>query len=130
MPCRLALIFAGLLSFSVQAVGNEAFSPANATIEQLRLALDAGQVNSEQLVRYYLDRIERFDKKGPHINALISLNPNALEQARRLDAEAKNKPHKGFLYGIPLIAKDNYDTVGLATSGGSAALRHSVPSAN
>jgi amidase len=114
----------------MQAVGNDAFRPANATIEELRRALDAGQLNSEQLVRYYLDRIERFDKKGPHINALISLNPNALEQARRLDAEAKNKPRKDFLYGIPFIAKDNYNTVGLATSGGSAALRHSLPSAN
>src|SRR5882672_7411787 len=130
MPCRPALIFAGLLSFSVQAVGNDAFSPANATIERLRRALDAGQVSSEQLVRYYLDRIERFDKQGPHINALISLNPNALEQARRLDADTRNKPHKDILYGIPFIAKDNYNTAGLATSGGSAALRHSVPAAN
>jgi amidase len=47
-----------------------------------------------------------------------------------LDAKAKDKPHKDFLYGIPFIAKDNYNTVGLATSGGSAALRHSLPSAN
>jgi amidase len=113
----------------VQAVGNDAFNPANATIAQLRHALDAGQVTSEQLVRYYLDRIERFDKQGPHINALISLNTNALEQARRLDAEAKNKPYKDILYGIPFIAKDNYNTAGIPTSGGSAALKNSVPSA-
>jgi len=130
MPCRRALIFAGLLSVSLQAAGNDAFSPANATIEQLRAALDSGQVSSEQLVRYYLDRIERFDKRGPRINALISLNPNALDEARRLDAEAGNKPRKGILYGIPFIAKDNYNTAGLATSGGSAALRNSVPRRN
>src|SRR5258708_4529320 len=130
MPCRRALIFAGLLSVSLQAAGNDAFSPANATIEQLRAALDSGQVSSEQLVRYYLDRIERFDKRGPRINALISLNPNALDEARRLDAEAGNKPRKGILYGIPFIAKDNYNTAGLATSGGSSALRNSVPAAN
>src|SRR3984893_12806782 len=113
MPRRAALIFASLISCSVQALGN-AFDPANATIEQLRGALDAGQVSCEQLVRYYLDRVERFDKKGPRINALISLNANALDQARRLDAEAR----------------DNYNTAGLATSGGSAALRRSVPLAN
>jgi len=47
-----------------------------------------------------------------------------------LDAEAGNKPRKGILYGIPFIAKDNYNTAGLATSGGSAALRNSVPAAN
>jgi amidase len=125
-----ALLFASLISFSLQALGNDAFNPANATIEQLRRALDAGEVNSEQLVRYYLDRIERFDKRGPRINALISLNANALEQARRLDAEASDKPYKNILYGIPFIAKDNYNTAALATSGGSAALRHSVPLAN
>jgi amidase len=129
MPRRAALIFASLISCSVQALGN-AFDPANATIEQLRGALDAGQVSCEQLVRYYLDRVERFDKKGPRINALISLNANALDQARRLDAEARDKPHKNMLYGIPFIAKDNYNTAGLATSGGSAALRRSVPLAN
>jgi amidase len=114
----------------MHAAANDAFNPANATIEQLRHALDAGQVNSEQLVQYYLDRIERFDKQGPHINALISLNANALEQARRMDAEAKNKPYKDILYGIPFIAKDNYNTAGIPTSGGSAALKQSVPSAN
>jgi amidase len=130
MLCRTALLSACLLSVSVQAVGSDAFNPANATIEQLRHALDAGQVTSEQLVRYYLDRIERFDKKGPLINALINLNANALEQARRLDAEAKNKPDKALIYGIPFIAKDNYNTAGIPTSGGSAALKHSVPSAN
>src|SRR3984893_3100169 len=129
MPRRAALIFASLISCSVQALGN-AFDPANATIEQLRGALDAGQVSCEQLVRYYLDRVERFDKKGPRINALISLNANALDQARRLDAEARDKPHKNMLYGIQFIAKDNYKTAGLATSGGSAALRRSVPLAN
>jgi amidase len=128
--CRAVLLFASLIGCVAQASGNDAFDPANATIEQLRRALDAGQVNSERLVRYYLDRIERLDKKGPRINALISLNPNALEQARRLDAETNKHPHKDFLYGIPFIAKDNYDTAGLATSGGSAALRHSIPSAN
>jgi amidase len=126
----LALLLASLVNSSAQALGDHAFSPANASIEQLRGALDAGQINSEQLVRYYLDRIERFDKKGPRINALISLNPQALEQARQLDAEAKIMPRKGALHGIPFIAKDNYDTAGLPTSGGSVALRDSVPAAN
>lgn len=127
---RTGLLLVSLIGNPMQSSGNATFSPANATIEQLRFALDAGQVSAEQLVRYYLDRIERLDKRGPRINALITLNPEALEQARQSDAEAKNESHKGFLYGIPFIAKDNFNTAGLATSGGSAALRNSMPTAN
>jgi amidase len=111
-------------------VADDRFNPANASIEQLRFALDSHRVSSERLVRYYLSRIERFDKNGPHINALINLNPKALEQARQLDAAGKDKPHKGMLYGIPFIAKDNYNTAGTPTTGGSAALKHSIPLTN
>jgi amidase len=106
------------------------FDPSNKSIEQLRVAMDSGSVSSEQLVHYYLDRIERFDKAGPRINALISINPKALEQARQLDTNAGRAPHHSLLYGIPFIAKDNYDTAGIPTSGGSTVLKDSVPSAD
>src|ERR1700730_6136163 len=99
IPCRRVLPLVVLVVASMQALGDEAFNPANAGIEKLRLALDAGRVSSEQLVRYYTDRIERFDQKGPRINTLISLNIKALEEARRLDLEAKDKLHRGMLYG-------------------------------
>jgi amidase len=127
--CRTALMTL-LLILAVHADADDRFNPANAGIAQLRAALDSGRVSSEELVRYYLDRIRRFDKSGPRINALISLNPRALEQARRLDAAARNKPGRGSLYGIPFVAKDNFDSAGIPTSGGSAALGHSVPSEN
>jgi amidase len=127
--CVAPALFAILEALSTPAMAASAFDPANASLEQLRAALDAGRVSSEQLVAFYLDRIERFDKKGPRINALISLNPKALEQARQSDA-GKNELRKSLLRGIPFIAKDNYDTAGIATSGGSAALKGSVPSAN
>src|ERR1700674_2410311 len=127
MPCRVAL-FTSLVILSLPATADGTFNPAYATIEQLRAALDSGQISSEQLVRYYMDRIERFDKKGPHINALITLNTKAPEQARQLDAERKNQAHNDILYGIPFVAKDNYNTAGIPTSGGSAALKHSIPS--
>jgi amidase len=112
------------------AVAAEVFDPANATIEQLHAALDSRRTSSEQLVRYYLSRIRRFDKEGPRINAFITLNPNALEEARRWDARRGDGRHRGLLEGIPFVAKDNYDTAGLATSGGSAALKDSVPTVN
>jgi Asp-tRNA(Asn)/Glu-tRNA(Gln) amidotransferase A subunit family amidase len=93
ISCR-AVLLGSLAALSMHAVAGDGAVPANASIEQLRLALDSGHVTSEQLVRYYLDRIERFDKNGPHINALIRLNPEILEQARRSDAEAKHKSNK------------------------------------
>jgi amidase len=127
---RIAIAVLSIVGSSMHSWADDTFNPAYATIEQLRAALDSGQLSSEQLVRYYWDRIDRYDKKGPHINALIRLNPTALDRARQLDAARASTPHKGMLYGIPFIAKDNYNTAGLATSGGSAALLHSVPAAN
>jgi amidase len=112
------------------AVAEETFDPASATIEQLHAALDSRRISAAQLVQYYLNRIQRFDKAGPRINALITLNPNALEEARRSDAKRGEGRHGGLLEGIPFVAKDNFDTAGIATSGGSAALSHSVPAAN
>lgn len=131
MRTKLAIAFLPLLiGIPVQDLVAQAFDPANSTIAKLRLALDGGQVSSEQLVLYYRDRIERFDKREPFINAMITLNPHAVDEARRMDLKAKGTPVKSLLYGIPFIAKDNYDTAGMPTSGGSAALKHSVPNAN
>ena len=120
----------GAATYSSNSLATGSFDPANATITQLRAALDEGRTSSEKLVAYYLDRIERFDKQGPAINALISLNPEALAQARRLDAAGKAPGRRGPLYGIPFVAKDNYETIGIATSGGSAVLKNSVPRSN
>jgi amidase len=91
---------------SKAAVSAGVFDPANATIEQLHAALDSRRTSSEQRVRYYLGRIQRFDKEGPRINALITLNPDALEEARQSDAKRADGHHIGFLEGIPFVAKD------------------------
>ena len=107
-----------------------AFDPANATLPQLRAALAGHEISSAQLVQYYLGRIRRLDKSGPRINAILRLNPGALAQARRHDADAQRGALRGPLDGIPFLVKDNFDTAGIPTSGGSAALRYSVPRAN
>lgn len=106
------------------------FDPANATIAELHTALESHRITSVQLVQYYLDRIQRLDKHGPRINALITLNPVALEEARRSDRRREGGAHGSWLEGIPFVAKDNYDTKGIATSGGSAALKGSMPMVN
>ena len=121
---------AGLALCTQAGVAAVRFDPAGATIGELRAALDAHATSSEALVTYYLGRIARFDKQGPRINAIISLNPDALAQARRLDLAARRPGRRRPLYGIPFIAKDNYDTAGIPTSGGSAVLRHSIPAQN
>jgi amidase len=132
---RLPLLWASILSGTVGAGGQPAlasgaFDPAGATIPQLRAALDSGAISDVQLVRYYLHRIERFDKAGPRINALISLNASALKQARRIDDDLKIKSRRPTLFGIPFIVKDNFNSAGMSTSAGSAALKHSMPPMN
>jgi amidase len=129
-PLLWASILLGTVAAGAQARANGTFDPAGATIPQLRSALDSGAISDVQLVRYYLNRIERFDKGGPRINALISLNANALRQARRIDNKLKIKSSRSTLLGIPFIVKDNFNSAGMPTSAGSAALKHSMPPMN
>ena len=98
-----------------------------ATIAQLDDAMAKGKLSSEQLTKAYLKRIAAYDKQGPGINAVILLNPHALEQAKALDEERKTKGPRGPLHGIPLVLKDNYDTFDLQTTAGSQLLAGSIP---
>lgn len=102
------------------------------TLADMRLALDRGDISSEQLVRHYLDNIQANNRQGQNINALVTINEAALEQARNWDAERASNPEArhATLAGIPFVAKDNFDTQGMVTSGGSYVLRFSVPSQN
>ena len=87
-------------------------------------------MTSRALVQAYLNRIEAFDRRGIHLNALISLNPNALRDAEALDRERARKGARGPLHGIPLIVKDNYSTADMQTTAGSLALLGFVPSSD
>lgn len=101
--------------------------PAFATIAEIQDIFDSGKLTSEQLVQQCLDRIKAYDHKGPALNAMITINPKALEVARALDMERKEKGSRGPLHGIPIILKDNYNTGDLPTTGGSAILKNSQP---
>jgi Asp-tRNA(Asn)/Glu-tRNA(Gln) amidotransferase A subunit family amidase len=96
------------------------------SIRETQAALAAGTVSSEQLVHMYLARIDAYDKAGPAINAMIRLNPNALAEARALDAERRSGHSRGPLHGIPVVLKDNYDTFDMPTSAASLSLATSV----
>ena len=98
-----------------------------ASIEEINRAFESGDLTSERLVQLYLDRIEAYDQAGPRLNAVITLNPNALTRARELDAERRSSGPRSLLHGIPIVLKDNIDTADMPTTAGSSVLKGSVP---
>ncbi|MEK5252884.1 amidase family protein [Paenibacillus sp. FSL F4-0125] len=91
-----------------------------ADIAKLQAAMEAGVVNSEDLVAAYLERIHKYDID---INAILEINPDAKDIARALDIERKEQGSRGILHGIPILLKDNIDTADkMHTSAGSIAL--------
>jgi Asp-tRNA(Asn)/Glu-tRNA(Gln) amidotransferase A subunit family amidase len=84
-------------------------------------------VTSRQLVTAYLARIAAYDQKGPRLNAMIALNPRALDVADALDKERSDGRVRGPLHGVPVVIKDNYETSDMATTGGSIALAGFMP---
>jgi amidase len=103
------------------------FDLSTATVADIQAAMDAGALTSEKLVSLYLARIDAYDAKGPKLNTIITLNPNALAEARALDAERKAKGPRSPLHGVALVAKDVYDTKDLPTSGGFFLMKDSRP---
>ena len=93
------------------------------TIDDLQKAFQSGQYSSRSLSEKYLARIAEIDKAGPMVNAVIELNPDALQIADALDQERKSKGPRGPLHGIPVLIKDNIDTSDrMNTTAGSLAL--------
>ncbi|HVO94857.1 MAG TPA: amidase family protein [Terriglobales bacterium] len=98
-----------------------------ATIDEIHDAYRSGRLTCRQLVQGYLDRIAAFDKKGPAINALITVNPDALTEADRLDAAYKTSGTVGPLHGITVIVKDQADVKGMPTTLGSVLFKDYYP---
>ncbi len=99
------------------------FRLEEATIADVHAAMQAGRLTCRQMVSAYLARIEAYDKKGPALNAITLTNPNAMIEADAMDARFKQKGLMGPLHCVPAIVKDNFETVGLQSAGGSLALR-------
>jgi Asp-tRNA(Asn)/Glu-tRNA(Gln) amidotransferase A subunit family amidase len=107
-----------------------AFEVAEKSIAELSAALDQGIVTSRDLVDLYFDRIERFDRNGPRLNSMLVINSKAREEADVLDRERRANGSRGPLHGIPIVIKDNFDVVGMPTTGGAVALAGAVPRAD
>ena len=98
------------------------------TIDDLQKAFQSGQYSSHSLTEKYLARIQEIDKAGPMVNAVIELNPDALQIADALEVERRAKGPRGPLHGIPVLIKDNIDTSDrMSTTAGSLALVGSHP---
>lgn len=120
----ISLLVALVATSSVQAAP---VALESATIADLNAAFKAGTLTSEQLVQLCLARIAAYDDRGPKINAVIAVHPQALEIARALDTERRSKGPRSPLHGIPVVLKDNFDTYDVATTGGSILLEGSIP---
>ena len=103
------------------------FTFAEANIAGLQARMADGTLDSHALTRAYLDRIAAIDDAGPHLNAVIELNPRALQEADVRDAERKAGKLRGPLHGIPVLLKDNIDATPMVNSAGSLALAEHRP---
>lgn len=119
---RLSAIVVVSLAIAAAQAPAPSFPVVEKSIPELQQALKSGAVTSVQLVDAYFERIRRYDKTGPAINAFITLNADARDTAAALDAERREKGARGILHGIPIVVKDNYATAGMPTTAGSKAL--------
>jgi len=134
---RFIALIGIVVASAVAACGNPSgtvpvpsFDVLEQSIPKLQDAMASGRVTSRELVEQYLARIEAYDQQGPALNAMISLNNLALNEADALDQERTETGPRGPLHGIPVVIKDNYDLSGVPTTAGSIALAEWYPPDN
>ncbi len=120
-----------LLGTLALAAGMPAATPAfeleEATLGDLQKRMKEGSLTAYTLAARYLERIDVIDKRGPALNSVIEINPDAAATATALDAERKAKGPRGPLHGIPVLIKDNIETADrMMTTAGSLALEGSI----
>ena len=119
----LLIAVAILLPHRIGAQNRSAFRVDETTIAQIHAALKGGTLTCRALVDAYLRRIDAYDKRGPGINAIVQINPAAMDEASALDRQRTASGISGRLHCIPVIVKDNFETVGLQSAAGSLALK-------
>lgn len=109
-------------------INNSGFCLEDATISSVHKAMNNSELTCTQLIQMYIKRIEKYDKKGPNINSIITINPNVLKIADKLDNEFLQSGITKPLHGIPVLLKDNINTKDMPTTAGSVALKEVIPS--
>ncbi len=118
---------AGSDATQTAAASIPAFDLEESTFDSLQEAMSTGRLTARAIAERYLARIDAVDRRGPTINSVIELNPDALSIADALDRERKEKGARGPLHGVPVLIKDNIDTADrMKTSAGSLALAESI----
>lgn len=104
----------------------DSFRFVEATIDDVHSAIRSGAMSCTDIVNGYLQRIEAYDQSSG-MNSIIFTNPNAVDRARQMDERIAAESEMGRLFCVPVLLKDNFDTADMPTSGGSIALKESVP---
>jgi amidase len=121
---RCLVVLFMLLVGREAAVAQNAFGVVETSIAEMQSAMASGRVTSRDLVQQYLARIATYDKK---LNAVVTVNPNALREAEERDRERAQGRLRGPLHGIAIALKDNIHTTDMPTTGGALAFESFVP---
>jgi len=129
---RPSCLFPGLAFFvlfasPLTAQEEREFDLRTASVADIQDAVAAGALTYERLVQLYLNRIEAYDQQGPALNAILEINPRALEIARELDKERRASGLRSPLHGIPIVVKDAVDVKDVPSAGGNLALAGTYP---
>ena len=121
----IALVLAIAPSLIAQPKNESPFSVVEATIPEMQAAMKEGRVTSRELVLAHLARIAIYEDR---LNAVVAVNPRALEEAEERDRERAEGRVRGPLHGIPVALKDNIHTTDIPTTGGALAFEGFRPS--
>jgi len=119
-----AAFVATLIIVSTMSAQQQPFSVVEATIADMQAAMRGGRITSRGIVQQYLDRIAKYNGR---LNAIITINPRALEEADARDRDRAQGKVRGPLHGIPIALKDNIHTTDMPTTGGALAFKGFVP---
>jgi amidase len=124
-------ISAVLLAFCLACIegyaADQPFTLIEASVTDIHKAFQNGTLSCHSLVKQYLDRIQAYDKQGPAVNAMLYVNPRAIEQADDFDREFKRTGKLKPLGCIPIVLKDNFHTEDMPTTAGSVLLKGAQP---
>jgi len=132
-PALFALIVAVAIAANARAPvaraqeNDKDFQVVEATIDSVEAALRSGRVTCRDLVSRYIARIDAYDKTGPALNAVQTINPEAAAEAARLDAAFAASGPVGPLHCVPVLVKDQVETAGIPTTYGSIVFKDFVP---